>query len=29
MDIQAQMSERAIELLGLPDDGPKYLLDLG
>lgn len=29
MDIQAQMTERAMELLALPDDGPKYLLDLG
>ncbi|KAH9516975.1 Williams Beuren syndrome chromosome region 22 protein [Dermatophagoides farinae] len=30
IEIQSSMSERAIELLALPDDGqPKYLLDLG
>ncbi|XP_067015423.1 18S rRNA (guanine-N(7))-methyltransferase [Anabrus simplex] len=29
IDIQVQMSERAVELLALPDDSPCYLLDLG
>jgi 18S rRNA (guanine1575-N7)-methyltransferase len=29
IDIQVQMSERAVELLALPDDEPLYLLDLG
>jgi len=29
MNIQAEMSERALELLALPDDQPSYLLDLG
>jgi 18S rRNA (guanine1575-N7)-methyltransferase len=29
IDIQVQMSERAIELLALPDDEPHLLLDLG
>ncbi|KAJ8953731.1 hypothetical protein NQ314_007341 [Rhamnusium bicolor] len=29
MDIQVQMSERAIELLVLPEDTPCYLLDIG
>ncbi|KAJ9582127.1 hypothetical protein L9F63_003522 [Diploptera punctata] len=29
IDIQVQMSERAIELLALPDDEPRFLLDLG
>ena len=30
MEIQSKMTERAMELLALPDDGtPKYLLDLG
>lgn len=29
IDIQVQMSERAIELLALPDDEPHFLLDLG
>lgn len=29
IDIQVQMSERAIELLALPDDNPCLLLDLG
>ncbi|KAI5696381.1 hypothetical protein M8J76_013297 [Diaphorina citri] len=29
IDIQVQMSERAIELLVLPEDTPCYLLDLG
>jgi len=29
-EIQSQMSERALELLNLPDDGvPRYLLDIG
>ncbi|CAG2119965.1 unnamed protein product, partial [Medioppia subpectinata] len=27
--IQAQMSERAIELMALPEDEPKLILDLG
>jgi 18S rRNA (guanine1575-N7)-methyltransferase len=29
IDIQVQMSERAIELLALPDDEPHFLLDIG
>jgi len=30
MDVQTAMTERALELLNLPDDGsPKYLLDVG
>lgn len=29
IDIQVQMSERAIELLVLPDDRPCLILDLG
>lgn len=29
MEIQEQMSERAIELLVLPEDTPCYLLDIG
>ncbi|KAF2878995.1 hypothetical protein ILUMI_27177 [Ignelater luminosus] len=29
IDIQVQMSERAIELLTLPEDTPCYLLDIG
>lgn len=29
IDIQVQMSERAVELLALPDDEPQFLLDLG
>jgi 18S rRNA (guanine1575-N7)-methyltransferase len=29
IDIQVQMSERAIELLALSDDEPSFLLDLG
>ncbi|KAJ4426619.1 18S rRNA (guanine1575-N7)-methyltransferase [Periplaneta americana] len=29
IDIQVKMSERAIELLALPDDEPRLLLDLG
>jgi len=29
IDIQVQMTERAIELLALPDDEPRFLLDLG
>lgn len=30
MDIQSKLTERALELLALPDDGtPKLLLDLG
>jgi 18S rRNA (guanine1575-N7)-methyltransferase len=29
IDIQVQMSERAVELLALSDDEPHYLLDLG
>ena len=29
MEIQEQMSERAIELLALSDDEPRFLLDLG
>uniref|UniRef100_A0A8C3BY34 18S rRNA (guanine-N(7))-methyltransferase n=1 Tax=Cairina moschata TaxID=8855 RepID=A0A8C3BY34_CAIMO len=29
MEIQAQMSERAVELLGLPEDRPCLLLDVG
>lgn len=29
IDIQVQMSERAIELLLLPEDAPCYLLDIG
>jgi len=29
MNIQAEMSERALELLNLPPDQPSYLLDLG
>jgi 18S rRNA (guanine1575-N7)-methyltransferase len=29
IDIQVQMSERAVELLALPDDEPHFLLDLG
>ena len=29
MSIQSEMSERALELLALPDDQPSYLLDLG
>lgn len=29
MSIQSEMSERALELLALPDDRPCYLLDLG
>lgn len=30
MDIQTALTERALELLALPDDGtPKYILDLG
>jgi 18S rRNA (guanine1575-N7)-methyltransferase len=29
IDIQVQMSERAIELLALSDDEPRFLLDLG
>nr|XP_060612707.1 probable 18S rRNA (guanine-N(7))-methyltransferase [Anolis sagrei ordinatus] len=29
MEIQSQMSERAVELLGLPEDRPCFLLDVG
>ncbi|XP_075761094.1 18S rRNA (guanine-N(7))-methyltransferase [Pelodiscus sinensis] len=29
IEIQTQMSERAVELLGLPDDWPCFLLDVG
>jgi len=29
INIQAEMSERALELLALPEDQPSYLLDLG
>ncbi|KAK9412352.1 putative 18S rRNA guanine-N7-methyltransferase [Crotalus adamanteus] len=29
IEIQSQMSERAVELLGLPDDRPCFLLDVG
>jgi SAM-dependent methyltransferase len=29
IEIQGRMSERAIELLALPDDEPKYILDIG
>ncbi|KAM3855146.1 18S rRNA (guanine-N(7))-methyltransferase isoform 2-T2 [Vipera latastei] len=29
IEIQSQMSERAVELLGLPDDCPCFLLDVG
>lgn len=29
MEIQGEMSERAIELLELPDDDPKLILDIG
>ena len=28
-NIQAQMTERAIELLALPDDNSKFILDIG
>ena len=27
--LQEQLTQRALELLALPDDGPKILLDLG
>jgi hypothetical protein len=29
IEIQSQMSERAIELLALTDDSPRFILDLG
>lgn len=29
VEIQSQMSERAVELLGLPEDRPCLLLDVG
>lgn len=29
MEIQEQMSERAIELLLLPEDSPSFILDIG
>ncbi len=29
MSIQSEMSERALELLALPDDQPSFILDLG
>ena len=29
MEIQVQMSERAIELLALPEDEPCFILDIG
>uniref|UniRef100_A0A672PW36 BUD23 rRNA methyltransferase and ribosome maturation factor n=2 Tax=Sinocyclocheilus grahami TaxID=75366 RepID=A0A672PW36_SINGR len=29
IEIQTQMSERAVELLSLPEDQPCYLLDVG
>jgi len=29
MEIQSQMTERALELLNLPEDEPSYLLDIG
>lgn len=29
MEIQNQMTERALEILGLPDDDPCYVLDIG
>ena len=29
MEIQSEMSERALELLALPDDVPCLLLDIG
>ena len=29
MEIQVQMSERAIELLALPEDEPCFILDVG
>lgn len=29
IEIQTQMSERAVELLNLPEDQPCYLLDVG
>jgi 18S rRNA (guanine1575-N7)-methyltransferase len=29
IEIQGRMSERALELLNLPDEAPAYILDLG
>ena len=29
MEIQGEMAERAIELLELPDDDPRLILDIG
>jgi len=29
MTIQSEMSERALELLALPEDSPAYILDIG
>jgi hypothetical protein len=29
MSIQSEMSERALELLALPEDQPSFILDLG
>ena len=29
MEIQSQLSERAIELLALPEDTPCFILDVG
>lgn len=29
IEIQSQMTERAVELLGLPEDRPCFLLDVG
>ena len=29
MEIQEQLTQRAIEILALPDDKPCYLLDIG
>lgn len=29
IEIQSRMSERALELLALPDGEPKYILDIG
>jgi len=29
IEIQKQLSERAIELLALPDDVPSFILDVG
>ena len=29
IQVQVQMADRALELLGLPDDQPSYILDVG